>query len=45
MGLETIKMKLIDNNSVFISFASDGMDNSDAAGAVVDKNTIKSLKN
>ncbi|MEK7088531.1 MAG: DUF4147 domain-containing protein [Patescibacteria group bacterium] len=41
MGLETIKMKLIDNNSVFISFASDGMDNSDAAGAVVDKNTIK----
>jgi len=41
MGLETIKMKLIDENSVFVSFASDGMDNSDAAGAIVDKNTIE----
>lgn len=27
-------------NSVFISFASDGMDNTDAAGAIVDKATI-----
>jgi glycerate 2-kinase len=34
-------MKNIDENSVFISFASDGMDNSDVAGAVVDKNTIE----
>jgi len=45
MGLEAIKMKLIDKenfqNSVFISFASDGMDNSDVAGAIVDKNTIE----
>jgi glycerate-2-kinase len=41
MGLESIKMKLVDDDSVFISFASDGMDNSDVAGAVVDKNTIE----
>jgi glycerate-2-kinase len=41
MGLEAIKMKLVDESSVFISFASDGMDNSDMAGAVVDKSTIE----
>ncbi len=41
MGLMAIKMKLIDEDSVFISFASDGMDNSDVAGAVVDKNTLE----
>ncbi|MFH1201253.1 MAG: DUF4147 domain-containing protein [bacterium] len=41
MGLSVIKNKIIDNNSVFISFASDGMDNSDVAGAIVDKNTIE----
>ena len=45
MGLEVIKDKLIAkenlSDSVFISFASDGMDNSDVAGAVVDKNTIE----
>lgn len=44
MGLEVIKQKLLDENSVFISFASDGMDNSDAAGAVVDKNTIEKIE-
>lgn len=45
MGLEVIKNKLIDDDSVFISFASDGMDNSDVAGGIVDKNTIeKALK-
>jgi len=44
MGLQAIKMKIIDKNSVFISFASDGMDNSDAAGAVVDKNTIEKIE-
>ena len=43
MGLETIRMNLIKDDSVFISFASDGMDNSDAAGAVVDKNTIEKI--
>ena len=41
MGLSAIKNKLIDENSTFISFASDGMDNSDVAGAVVDSSTIK----
>ena len=41
MGLEAIKLNLIKDDSVFISFASDGMDNSDVAGAVVDKNTIE----
>jgi len=41
MGLEVIKNKIIDQNSVFISFASDGVDNSDVAGAVVDKSTIE----
>jgi glycerate-2-kinase len=44
MGLEAIKMKLIDLDSVFISFGSDGMDNSDAAGAIVDKNTIEKVE-
>jgi glycerate-2-kinase len=45
MGLSAIKNKFMDKkdfqNSVFISFASDGMDNSDVAGAVVDSSTIK----
>ncbi|MFZ3011894.1 MAG: DUF4147 domain-containing protein [Minisyncoccia bacterium] len=41
MGLSVIEEKYIDENSVFVSFASDGMDNSDAAGAVVDVGTIK----
>ncbi len=41
MGLSAIKDKLIDKNSVFISFASDGMDNSDVAGAIIDKNTME----
>ena len=48
MGLEAIKNKLIDSknfqNSVFISLASDGMDNSDVAGAIVDENTLKKVK-
>lgn len=41
MGLTAIKNKMIDGDSVFISFASDGMDNSDVAGAIVDKSTIE----
>ncbi len=45
MGLEVIKNEILNNkgmeDSVFISFASDGMDNSDVAGAVVDKETIE----
>ncbi len=41
MALSAIVKKLIDGGSVFIPFASDGMDNSDAAGAIVDKSTIE----
>ena len=37
LGLQA--MKNIDENSVFISLASDGVDNSDVAGVVIDKNT------
>ncbi|MCX6751695.1 MAG: DUF4147 domain-containing protein [Candidatus Nomurabacteria bacterium] len=46
MGLEVLKNKMIEANSdsVFISFASDGMDNSDAAGAIVDKKTIEKVE-
>ena len=46
MGLLAIKneMKNIGDDSVFISFASDGMDNSDAAGAVVDKKTLEHIE-
>jgi glycerate-2-kinase len=46
MGLEVLKNKMIeaDDDSVFISFASDGMDNSDAAGAIVDKKTIEKVE-
>jgi len=44
MGLQAIKDKLVDDNSLFISFASDGKDNTDVAGAIVDKNTIEKLK-
>ena len=39
LGLRVLKN--IDENSVFISFASDGIDNSDSAGAVVDRNTLE----
>ncbi len=44
MGLEAIKMKLIDDNSIFLSLASDGMDNSDVAGALVDNITLQKTK-
>jgi glycerate-2-kinase len=44
MGLEEIKMKIVDNDSVFIALASDGMDNSDAAGAIVDKKTFENIE-
>jgi glycerate-2-kinase len=44
MSLEEIKFKMTDNKSVFIALASDGMDNSDAAGAVVDENTFKNIE-
>jgi glycerate 2-kinase len=41
LGLEAIKNKMINDDVVFISFASDGMDNSDVSGAVIDKYTIE----
>jgi glycerate-2-kinase len=48
LGLEVIKNKMLEkenfSDSVFISFASDGMDNSDVAGAVIDKYTIEKAK-
>ncbi|MCM2339452.1 MAG: DUF4147 domain-containing protein [Burkholderiales bacterium] len=45
-ALLAVKNKIADSeHSVFISFASDGMDNSDAAGAVVDKYTLEKIKN
>jgi glycerate-2-kinase len=43
MGLEAVKMNLVQDDSVFISFGSDGMDNSDAAGAIVDKSTMEKV--
>jgi glycerate-2-kinase len=44
MALQAIENKMVNENSVFISFASDGMDNSDAAGAIIDKKTIEKVK-
>lgn len=42
LGLQALKN--IDENSVFISLASDGMDNSDVAGAIVDRHTRERTK-
>ena len=44
MGLRALKMKIVDENSVFIPLASDGMDNSDSAGVVIDKNTLEKVE-
>jgi len=43
MGLKAIQMGLISKDSVLLPLASDGMDNSDAAGAVVDQSTIEKI--
>lgn len=43
MGALAVKMGVIDSNSIFMPLASDGMDNSDAAGAVVDRSTIDKI--
>lgn len=40
-GLSVLSSKMDLENSVFISLASDGMDNTDAAGAIVDTETLK----
>jgi glycerate-2-kinase len=44
MGMKAIKMGMINDNSIFLPLASDGMDNSDAAGAIVDKETVEKLE-
>ena len=44
MGLRALKMKLVNENSVFLPLASDGMDNSDSAGAVIDKITLEKVE-
>jgi glycerate-2-kinase len=44
MGLLAVRDSLVDGDSVFISLASDGIDNSDVAGAVVDKETIQKVE-
>ncbi len=44
MSLLAVRDKLIDDDCVFISLASDGIDNSDVAGAVVDKHTLEKVE-
>jgi glycerate 2-kinase len=44
MSLKAVKEKIVDENSVLIPLASDGMDNSDAAGAIIDKNTLEKIE-
>ncbi len=41
MALSALHMNLVKDHSVFVSFASDGMDNSDSAGAIADKFTVE----
>ena len=42
MALKAIKKRALD--SVFVSFASDGLDNSEVAGAIVDRNTVEKVE-
>ncbi len=44
MGLKAIQMGLAGGDSVLIPLASDGMDNSDSAGVIIDKDTIRKIK-
>ncbi len=44
MGLKSLKNSLISTGSVFLPIASDGMDNSDSAGAVVDTKTLEKIE-
>jgi len=44
MALKALKLSLVDDNSVLLPLASDGMDNCDAAGAIVDKTTMSKLE-
>ncbi|MFZ2150155.1 MAG: DUF4147 domain-containing protein [Minisyncoccia bacterium] len=41
LGLRVLSKNILGNDSVFISFASDGRDNTDMAGAIADKETNK----
>lgn len=41
IALKAVKIKMVGENSVFISLASDGVDNSDAAGAIADKYVLE----
>lgn len=44
MALRAVKEKMTDENSVLIPLASDGMDNCDAAGAIIDVDTIEKIE-
>ncbi len=44
MALTALHKNLVPSDSVFISFASDGKDNTPYAGAIVDKNTIRKFQ-
>ncbi len=44
MALRAVKEKMTDENSVLIPLASDGMDNCDSAGAIIDKRTIEKIE-
>ncbi len=44
MALQASKFHKFSEGEVFVSLASDGMDNSDASGAFVDSNTISKIK-
>jgi glycerate-2-kinase len=44
MGLSVLSQNIDLKDSVFISLASDGMDNSDVAGAMIDSETIRKTK-
>lgn len=44
IALKAIDMGLVGKNSVFFSLASDGLDNSDAAGAIIDIETIEKIR-
>lgn len=44
MNLKAVSLGKIDDGTLFVSFASDGMDNSDVAGAIVDMETINKIK-
>ncbi|MEA3399593.1 MAG: DUF4147 domain-containing protein [Patescibacteria group bacterium] len=45
MCLKAIDLGLIDEDSIFIAIASDGIDNCEASGAIVDKETLQKIKN